>query len=301
MMKTREQVTLNLLEDNPWQPRQDMDQESLQQLADDIHLLGLLQVPLARPSPTHVGRYQLAFGHRRVAALRLLREQVKWPDHIELDVEGLSDEKMAVIALSENVQRRQLTSIEVVRAHKRAIDETTLSIQALAEQIGVDRSTLSNNLRVLSLPGFVLEHVESGALSLSVAREFLVLQHGDHAHENDMEAVVRVIRGTYGRRGAPDWSRRHVREQIYLRVAYNEKDWRPLGPSRNTLSARPTRRPPSTLRRSPRNSRTGSTPYPPSPKWSRSIGRGGSFATCPGRGPARSRNGVAGSPRPPAS
>ena len=227
-MKTREQVDLNLIDDNPWQPRRVIDPDALEELAGNIAELGLLQVPVARPAGD--GRFQLAFGHRRVGACRLLRQQVKWPDSIPLDVEDLTDERMAVIALSENVQRRELTSIEVVRAHKRAVEETDLSIQTLADQIGVARPTLSNNLRVLELPDFVLEHVESGALSMTSAREFLVLQHADHAHLEDMMAVVGEIARVFGNDGSPDWTRRHVRQRIYQRVAYREQDWRPLGP-----------------------------------------------------------------------
>ena len=229
IMKTRAQVSLDMLDDNPWQPRQNIDADELQELADNIHQLGrLLQVPLVRPIQD--GRYELAFGHRRVAACRLLSEQELWGHFIDVDIEDLTDEEMAVIALSENVQRKQLTPIETVRAHKRAIEETNLTVQALADQLDRSRSSLANNLRVLELPDVVLEHVESGALSLSVAREFLVLQHAGHVHLEDMQQVVRIISSVYGRRGAPDWSRRHVRERIYERVAYNEKDWRPLGP-----------------------------------------------------------------------
>ena len=198
-------------------------------MADNIHQLGqLLQVPLVRP--VQDGRYELAFGHRRVAACRLLFEQEKWGHFIDVGIEDLTDERMAPIALSENVQRKQLTSVEVVRAHKRAIEETNLTVQALADQLDMSRPNLANNLRVLALPDMVLEHVESGALSLSVAREFLVLQHAGHVHLEDMQQVVHTISGVYGRSGAPDWSRRHVRQRIYERVAYNEKEWRPRGP-----------------------------------------------------------------------
>ena len=247
--KTREQVALDVIDDNPWQPRDDfpnlpfrrstvdaktrdqialaIDPDSLEELADSIRQIGLLQTPLARPAAD--GRFELAFGHRRVAAVRLLQQREEWGDYVDVDIEDLTDERMAVIALSENVQRKQLTGIEVVWAHRRAIDETQLTIQALADQIGIARPTLSNNLRVLELPDFILEHVESGELSMSVAREFLVLQYDGHAHIEDMQGVVRSISRVFGSRGAPDWTRRHVREQIYLKVAYNQQ-WRPLGP-----------------------------------------------------------------------
>ena len=227
-MKTRELVDLDLIDDNPWQPRQAIDPDALEELAASIDELGVLQTPLGRRVNT--GRVQLAFGHQRVGACRLLHGRGAAGPQMELDLTDISDEKMAVIALSENVRRKQLTQIEVVKAHKRAIEETELTVLDLARQLGVDRSTLSNNLRVLELPELVLEHVESGALGLTVAREFLTLQNNDHAHTGDMKRVVDQIANTFGRHGAPDWSRRHVRQLICERVAYNEADFRPLGP-----------------------------------------------------------------------
>ena len=227
-MKTREQVNLELLDDNPWQPRKEIEPDALQELADSIRELGLLQAPLGRWVENE--RIQLAFGHRRVAACRLLNEQGAGGPTIDMDLADISDEDMAVLALTENERRRQLTQIEVVRAHKRAIDETSLSVQGLAGKLGMNRSTLANNLRVLELPDFVLEHVESGALGLTVAREFLVLQNSGHAHTEEMRRVVKQIANTWGSQGAPDWSRRHVRQLIHDGVAYNETDFRPLGP-----------------------------------------------------------------------
>ena len=228
-MKTREQIDLALIDDNPWQPRQEIEPEALEELADSIAALGLLQAPLARRD-TIRDRYQLAFGHRRVAACRLLHQRGAWDESIDIDVDEISDERMAVMALDENVRRKQLSDIEVVRAHKRAIEETDHTVQSLADDLGIKRPTLANNLRVLELPDFILEHVESGALGLTVAREFLVFQTATHAHIEDMREVIRRIVDveTYGR-GVPNWSRRHVRKLISERVAYNEQEWRPLG------------------------------------------------------------------------
>ena len=230
-MKTREKVDLGLIDDNPWQPRQEIDQDALQELAGSIHNLGLLQAPLGRRVEN--GRVQLAFGHRRVAACRLLHGEGTGLPHVDMDLADLSDEAMAVMALTENEFRKQLTQIEVVRAHKRAIDETSLTVQDLARQLGMDRSSLSNNLRVLELPSLVLEHVENGALGLTVAREFLVFQHGDHTHTEDMRRVVDRIVKPYSwsdDHGPPDWRRRNVRKMICGQVEANEEGWRPLGP-----------------------------------------------------------------------
>ncbi len=248
-VRTRQRIDLDLIDDNPYQPRREIAPAQVERLADNIDSVDLLQLPLARPSPVATGRYQTAFGHYRVAAIRLLEQrgrlQLERPrfgyylddggkavGYVEMDVDELTDEKMAVIALSENVARKQMTQIEVVRAHRRAIDETGLSIQGLADELGVSRSGLSNNLRVLELPDFVLEHVEIGALHATVAREFLVLQNADHCHAEDMREVIRrvVNEAAYGNR-VPNWQRRNVRKLISERVSFQENNgFRPIGP-----------------------------------------------------------------------
>ncbi len=80
--KTRDQVALDVIDDNPWQPREAIDPDSLEELADSIRQIGLLQTPLARPSAA--GRFELAFGHRRIAAVRLLQQREEWGDYVNL-------------------------------------------------------------------------------------------------------------------------------------------------------------------------------------------------------------------------
>ena len=244
IVTVRERVALDLIDDNPWQPRQQITQESVEDMADDIRRLGrLLQTPLARRASG--GRFQLAFGHRRIAGCRYLRDVGEWEDYVDLDIDVLTDEQMALIALSENVARRQLTGLEIAKAWKKAIDDTDLTVNTLAEKVGVSHSHMSNHLRVLELPAAVLEHVESGALSVSVAREFLVLQHASHTHLEDMERIVRSITSVWGSDGLPDWTRRHVRECIHERVRVNDGDWRPLGPVPEITRSTDERREPS--------------------------------------------------------
>ncbi len=229
MNRTRERIDLSLIDDNPWQPRSAMDPEALDGLAENIHQLGLLQPPLLRPVVG--GRYQAAFGHRRIAALRLLHQQGRGESFIDMDVadpDYLTDARMALMALSENERRQELTQIEVLRAHKKAIEETDLTVTSLADELGIARPTLANNLRVLELPDFILEHVESGACPIGVAREFLVFRSPTHEHTEDMRRVVHWITGLDD--SPPDWRRKNVRKLIAERVSGNEADWRPLGP-----------------------------------------------------------------------
>ena len=166
-MKTRERIALTNIDDNPWQPRTEIEPEALEELAQSIRHLGLLQAPLGRPIS---GRIQLAFGHRRIAALRLLHQRGQGEDYVDMDVALITDENMAVMGLTENVRRQDLSPMEALRAYRKAIDETELTARVLADQLGIAESTLSNNLRVLDLPHFILEHVETGALGITVAR-----------------------------------------------------------------------------------------------------------------------------------
>ena len=115
-VKIRVRNPLRSLDDDPWQPRVAIAAKLLELLAESIRQVGLLQAQLARPNPGVAGSYQLAFGHRRVAACRLLHDRGDGEALIDNDVDGISDERMAVIALTENVARTRLTEIEVVRA-----------------------------------------------------------------------------------------------------------------------------------------------------------------------------------------
>jgi len=238
MIPETKDVILDQIDPNPWQPRAQLNPARVAELADDIAQNGLLQRPLVRADGN--GRYQIVFGHYRIAALRLLAEQARLVTYeligtgrylIPLDVRNLSDAEVALIALAENTEREDLTPIEQYRAWQHALDTIPgLEIQHLADSLGLGRSTVSNHLRLLRLPPVVLDRVESGELSAHAAREFLCLMSpGGHYHEDDMTAVIDTIAGRGGYSGAPDWRVKHVRECIRHQVVIsNESGWRPL-------------------------------------------------------------------------
>lgn len=171
------EIPLDKIVDNPWQPRTSLDPEHIAELAANIEQLGLQQPPVVRPAGDE---YQLAFGHYRVAALRQLGRTVE-----QLFVADLSDGQMALIALAENAKRKDVTPIENYRAWARVLEIEGMTIEKLAESLGLDRSTVSNNLRLLRLPRLVLDHVDAGELSAHGAREFLCLRGDDgHFHED---------------------------------------------------------------------------------------------------------------------
>lgn len=221
------------LDDNPWQPRASLDPAHIEELAADIKQNGLLQRPLVR----YLGneRYQIAFGHYRIAALRLLASQGHWAGALAdvVDIRNLSDREMAQFALSENSRRKALTSIEEYRAWAHAVDTIDgLTIADLAKSVGLDRSTVSNNLRLLRLPAVVLDRVDSGELSAHAAREFLCLVGPDgHRHDDAMAWVVQDIAKTPPG-SAPDWRVDNVRRLIGHYIEERPvSEWRRLGPS----------------------------------------------------------------------
>ena len=223
-----EMVKSELITHNPWQPRQVINPDELLDLAENIATQGLLQPPLGRRQEKDA--VQLAFGHRRLEAIRLLIERNRWDgDTIPVTIRELTDSEMVLFALTENSKRKDLTPLEEYRSYARAIEEVDgLTIQSMADAIGVDRSTLSNNLRILQLPQVVLERVESGEMAARAAREFLALMNDDHCHEREMDWVIKTIASTSGMSGAPDWRTAHVRRELRAQCARFEKEWRPL-------------------------------------------------------------------------
>ncbi len=214
---------------NPWQPRSAQDQAHIEALADSIDLVGLLQRPVVRPCPGKEGFYQIACGHYRVEALRLLFSRGRHGSEVPVDLRDITDADMALIALAENMKRQDITPVEEYKAYKKALEEITgLTITALATSIGIDRATLSNNLRILRLPAVVLQHFESGDLSAHGAREFLCLMNEAHCHEDVMERVIKDISVMMYGSGAPDWRVGNIRRLIRYRVAGDEQNWRPL-------------------------------------------------------------------------
>ena len=231
-------VDLELIDDNPWQPRKTIDRESLEELAVSIDVSGLLQAPVGRRRPD--GRVQLAFGHRRVAAVRVLAEQGKWQGGAPVVLKDLTDTQMALFALEENAKRKDISPLEQHRGYQKVIDDGLMTMTELAESVGLHLSTVSNNLRLLKLPKEVLAHFENGDLAAHAARELLVLTAPDHGHKDAILAVIKSIErmGSYYGGGAPDWSTKSVRRRIHEQVSQglSGRGWRPLWAARANRS-----------------------------------------------------------------
>jgi ParB family chromosome partitioning protein len=161
-------LPVDLIQRGKYQPRHDMHQESLQDLADSIKAQGVVQPIVVRP--VGQGRYEIIAGERRWRAAQLAGLQ-----DIPAVVRDVPDRAAIAMALIENIQRENLNPLEESRALQRLIQEFELTHQEAAEAVGRSRAAVSNLLRLLELTVDVKELVEAGKLEMGHARALLAL------------------------------------------------------------------------------------------------------------------------------
>jgi ParB/RepB/Spo0J family partition protein len=170
-------IDLDCIDANPWQPRIAEDREHIAKLASSIERDGLLQVPTARPHPTEPGRYELAFGHSRKAAYKMLRNPaldqfVRMP----LNIRPMTDRQMADAAASENIARKDLSAIEIAGAIQRYMHDFKVTQIEAAKVYGYTaQSSVSNLLRLLELPPAIRDLVQAGKLPERIARTLVMV------------------------------------------------------------------------------------------------------------------------------
>jgi ParB family chromosome partitioning protein len=160
-------VPLNVIDPNPFQPREDWSQEDLQSLSDSIRAQGILQPLVLRRNRD---RYQLIAGERRfrAAAMAGLTE-------VPCFIREADDRQMLALALVENIQRADLNPMEKAEAFARFCAEFDLTQDELGRQVGLNRTTVANFQRLLDLPEKVRSMLRSGALSMGHGRALLGL------------------------------------------------------------------------------------------------------------------------------
>lgn len=157
------EINLSEIRSNPYQPRKTFNEEALKELAESIKNYGVFQPIIVKKS---LKGYDLIAGERRVRASKLAGLE-----KIPAIVKDFSDELMREIALLENLQRENLTSIELAWAYKGIIDSLHITQDELANKIGKSRSSITNILGLLNLPSSVQNMVLDGRLSMGHARE----------------------------------------------------------------------------------------------------------------------------------
>ncbi len=161
-----EEVDLNLIEPNPFQPREVFDDEDIEELAKTIDQHGLLSPIVVRK---HEGGYQIVLGERRFRAHQKLGKAT-----IKAEVKDkYSDKDMAEVAIIENIQRVQLSPIEEAHAFEKLINEHGYTHEQVADRVGKSRSAVSNTLRLTKLPEEVQGWLKEEKLTAGHARALL--------------------------------------------------------------------------------------------------------------------------------
>jgi ParB family chromosome partitioning protein len=177
-------LDIDLLEPNDYQPRGHMEDERLQELAQSIKANGIIQPIIARRLES--GRYQIIAGERRWRAAQLAGLD-KVPVVVK-EVDGSEKQRRLEMALIENIQRENLNPIEEAHAYQRLVEEFGLKQDDIATQVGKDRSSVANTLRLLRLPHEIQAEVASGRLSMGHARAIVSL-----ATEADQRRIARDV------------------------------------------------------------------------------------------------------------
>ena len=155
---------------NPFQPREDFNDEEIKNLAASINMQGLLQPILVRRNNNN--EFQIVSGERRFRALKLLGRQ-----SVPCIVRNkLSDREMMELALVENIQREDLNEIEKAEAYQRLITEHNYTHEELSAQLGKSRAAITNTLRLRTLPEEVQQLVRKNLLTMGHARALLALE-----------------------------------------------------------------------------------------------------------------------------
>jgi len=172
-------VSIEAIVPNPRQPRTVFDPEALQELADSIRQLGLIQPPIVQQVQASDGlvsapRYQLITGERRWRAARLAGLQ-----HVDVIVKEATPQEMLELALVENIQRADLNPLEEAQAYQQLADEFGLTQERIAERVGRSRVSVANTMRLLRLPQEVKEALLAARISEGHARALLMLDDED--------------------------------------------------------------------------------------------------------------------------
>lgn len=164
-------INVSEIRPNPYQPRKTFNEEALKELSESIKNYGVFQPIIVKKS---IKGYDLIAGERRLRATRLAGIST-----IPAIIKDFSDSEMREISLLENLQRENLTAIELAWAYKEIIDNLDIRQEDLAEKIGKSRSHVTNILGLLNLPDNVQKMILNGELSMGHARVLSKIENSE--------------------------------------------------------------------------------------------------------------------------
>lgn len=164
-----ELISLDEIRPNPYQPRRHFDEAALNELASSISVSGVLQPIILRQSS--VKGYEIIAGERRFRASKIAGKET-----VPAIIRELNEEVMMQVAILENLQREDLTSLEEAEAYNMMMEKLSMTQEKVAEKLGKSRSYIANHLRLLTLPAEVKNLLQENKLSNGQARTLLGLK-----------------------------------------------------------------------------------------------------------------------------
>ena len=164
------EIAIAQIKANPNQPRREFDPEALQELADSIKEIGIIQPITLRKMDD--GTYQIIAGERRFRA-----SQLAGLTTVPAYIRTADDENVMEMALIENIQREDLNSMEIALAYQHLLEEYSLTQEKLSERVGKKRTTIANYLRLLKLPAQIQVALKNRELDMGHARALLALDN----------------------------------------------------------------------------------------------------------------------------
>jgi len=176
------EISLDVIEVNPYQPRTSFDEGALQELASSIKEIGVIQPITVRQIDDT--QFQLITGERRFRAARMAGIS-----KIPAFIRTADDQAMLEMALVENIQREDLDAIEVAISYQRLIEECELTQENLSGRVGKKRATISNYLRLLKLPAEIQLGIRDHKISMGHARALINIEDPDR----QLQAYYRIL------------------------------------------------------------------------------------------------------------
>ena len=181
-VQVKRTLRISEIEPNRDQPRKFFSDEGIEALADSIREHGVLQPILVRPLPN--GSYQIVAGERRWRASRMAGL-----DEVPVNIKELDDFQTMQIAMAENLQRENLNPIEEAEGYKYLIDNFNMSKEQIAKIAGKSRSYISNSIRILSLPDFIIDALRDGKITSGHAKALLMFDDEKRMLETAEKAI----------------------------------------------------------------------------------------------------------------
>ena len=206
------EIEISKIHANPNQPRRDFNEEALQELADSISELGVIQPITLRKEDD--GSYMIIAGERRFRASQLAGKST-----IPAYILSANEKDTMEMALIENIQREDLNPLEIALAYQQLIEQHNLSQEQLSKRVGKGRATIANFLRLLKLPGNIQVALKERQIDMGHAKAILSLS----SHADQIRIFNEIIKNGYSVREVEELVRNTKNEDVPIAKSNNNK------------------------------------------------------------------------------